>query len=277
LVTRSPSCLPAELEPILATIRQLESGRYDQPPNAGGASGAYQYIDSTWAGFGGYAQAWLAPAAVQDARAAQDVERVLTSYQRRVEVVPLWWYLPAAIDDSRLLDVVPAPWAGNRLTPRQYQQRWLAAYEQNRSRDSTAGARCGAADGVIAYALAQLGKPYLYGGAGPDTFDCSGLTMSAFASLGVALPHDSVLQATYGSPVLIDPAALRPGDLVFTFGDGVDLGHVGIALDRDRWVHAPHSGEVVRVAPLPWASVQAIRRLSQQPVATSASTSVAAL
>lgn len=121
---------------ILATIRQMESGNYSQPPNAGGASGAYQYIDSTWAtqataaGYGQYASqpAYLAPPSVQDAVAANNVQQILNQYHS-VSAVPLAWYYPAAIGNPALLNTVPDPQAGNTETPAQYAAAWLNVFD----------------------------------------------------------------------------------------------------------------------------------------------------
>jgi len=111
---------------------------------------------------------------------------------------------------------------------------------------------------VVDFARAQLGVPYVYGGASPDGWDCSGLTLAAYATVGVTLPHDAAAQARMGSPVKRED--VRPGDLIFHFGDGVENGHVGIAVDSDRWIVAPHTGDVVKEAPIPWDRVTAIRR-----------------
>jgi cell wall-associated NlpC family hydrolase len=85
---------------------------------------------------------------------------------------------------------------------------------------------------VVRFALAQLGKPYVWGGAGPGTYDCSGLTMAAWATVGVQLVHASSLQQTEG--VAVTAAQLMPGDLVLVPGSdspGPGLaGHVGIYL-----------------------------------------------
>ena len=92
-------------------------------------------------------------------------------------------------------------------------------------------------------ALQYLGVPYQWGGASPGTgFDCSGLVMYVYAQLGVQLPHFAAGQYSYGSPVARDQ--LQPGDLVFFDG----LSHVGIYIGANQLVHAPHSGDVVRIA-----------------------------
>ena len=93
-------------------------------------------------------------------------------------------------------------------------------------------------------ALSQLGTPYVWAGSQPGGFDCSGLVMWAFAQVGVALPHSSYAQYGYGVPVSRDQ--LEPGDLVFFDG----LGHVGIYIGGDQFVHAPHTGDVVKISSL---------------------------
>jgi cell wall-associated NlpC family hydrolase len=93
-------------------------------------------------------------------------------------------------------------------------------------------------------ALRYLGTPYSYGGASPAGFDCNGLTMFAFGRVGVALPHNT--NAIWGALPKVPRNRLRPGDMVFFNG----LGHMGIYIGRGRYVHAPHSGEVVEVARL---------------------------
>ena len=111
------------------TIRFVESGeRYDAPPNRGNASGAYQYIASTWNNFRGYPHAYLAPPEVQDERALADVQAILARWKGDVSMVPVIWYYPKAATDPVLMDQVPVPSAGNRLTVREYQHRWLNVY-----------------------------------------------------------------------------------------------------------------------------------------------------
>ena len=124
--------LADQVEVILATIRQLESGgRYDIGPNAAKASGAYQYIPSTWRNEGGYPHAYLAPPEIQDARARSDVERFMAMYGGDVSMVPVMWYYPRAASDPKWMDRVPNPAGGNRLTIREYQARWMALLAQN--------------------------------------------------------------------------------------------------------------------------------------------------
>ncbi len=98
---------------------------------------------------------------------------------------------------------------------------------------------------AVDFALAQLGDPYVYGAAGPDTWDCSGLTMAAWGAAGVYLPHSSSMQYSYGTPVAMSD--LQPGDLVFFYSP---ISHVAIYIGGGQVVHAPHTGDVVRIAPM---------------------------
>ena len=108
-----------------------------------------------------------------------------------------------------------------------------------------AAASSGAAAVAIKFALAQLGKPYSFAASGPGAYDCSGLTMAAWAAAGVSLPHFAESQYNYGTHVGRDQ--LRPGDLVFFYQP---IGHVGIYLGNGLMIHAPTTGDVVRIVPL---------------------------
>lgn len=120
---------PNNIEAILATIRYLESrGDYTLPPNRGNASGAYQFIESTWNGYAGFQHAYLAPPEIQDERATADVQRFLASWSNDVSMIPVLWYYPVASRNAALMDIVPKPAAGNVLTIREYQQRWLGVF-----------------------------------------------------------------------------------------------------------------------------------------------------
>jgi peptidoglycan DL-endopeptidase CwlO len=98
--------------------------------------------------------------------------------------------------------------------------------------------------GVVGIAMQYLGTPYVWGGASPGGFDCSGLVMYVYSQVGVSLPHSSYAQYGYGSPVA--RSDLQPGDLVFFDG----LGHVGIYVGGGSFIHAPHTGDVVKISSL---------------------------
>jgi cell wall-associated NlpC family hydrolase len=96
--------------------------------------------------------------------------------------------------------------------------------------------------GVVGIAMQYLGIPYVYGGSTPSGFDCSGFVMYVFAQVGVSLPHNAAAQYGYGMPVPRDQ--LQPGDLVFFNG----LGHDGIYIGGNQFIHSPHTGDVVKIS-----------------------------
>jgi cell wall-associated NlpC family hydrolase len=96
--------------------------------------------------------------------------------------------------------------------------------------------------GVVGIAMQDLGTPYVWAGASPSGFDCSGFVMYVFAQVGVSLPHSSYAQ--YGMGVPVSRSQLQPGDLVFFDG----LGHVGIYVGGNQFIHAPHTGDVVKIS-----------------------------
>ena len=98
--------------------------------------------------------------------------------------------------------------------------------------------------GVVGIAMSYLGVPYVWGGASPSGFDCSGFVMYVYAQVGISLPHNAAMQYGYGSPVSRDQ--LAAGDLVFFDG----LGHVGIYIGGGSFIHSPHSGDVVKISSL---------------------------
>jgi cell wall-associated NlpC family hydrolase len=103
----------------------------------------------------------------------------------------------------------------------------------------------GSASAVVAYARAQVGKPYCYGGAGPGCFDCSGLTMRAWQQAGVSLPHSSAAQYNVGRR--LSASELRPGDLIFYYSP---ISHVSIYIGGGQRISATHTGDYVRVQSL---------------------------
>ena len=98
--------------------------------------------------------------------------------------------------------------------------------------------------GVVGIAMQYLGVPYVWGGASPSGFDCSGFSMYVYAKMGVSLPHHAASQYGLGTPVSKDQ--LQAGDLVFFNG----LGHMGIYIGGGQFIHAPHSGDVVKISSL---------------------------
>jgi len=108
-----------------------------------------------------------------------------------------------------------------------------------------------AAQKAISVALSEVGKPYVYGAEGPNSFDCSGLTQYAAAAAGVSIPRTSEEQ--YQDLPKVNPADIQPGDLIFPAAefDNGSPGHVMIYIGNGECVEAPHTGEDVKITPLP--------------------------
>jgi cell wall-associated NlpC family hydrolase len=98
--------------------------------------------------------------------------------------------------------------------------------------------------GVVGIAMRYLGVPYVWGGSSPAGFDCSGFVAYVYGQVGVSLPHYTGAQWNVGVPV--SRSDLQPGDLVFFDG----LGHVGLYIGGDQFIHAPHTGTVVQISSL---------------------------
>jgi cell wall-associated NlpC family hydrolase len=115
-----------------------------------------------------------------------------------------------------------------------------------------------AAQTAVDTAMAQRGKPYVWAAAGPGSFDCSGLVQYAYKAAGISLPHSSLQQSTMGKAV--SRSDLQPGDLVFFYSP---VSHVGIYIGNGQMVHAPTSGDVVKVAGIDAVGgITAMRRIA---------------
>lgn len=175
-----------DVDHILATIRAMESGgNYTARNKTSTASGAYQYLDSTWNGFGGYAHAYQAPPAVQDARARSDVTRILAAHPNDITAVPQFWYYPAGYGHPNL---VPP---GNSLSIGAYVSRWMAKYNSIGSGSASAPAPA-------------LGSTSTGSGTQLASFDLakSGTDPNAPAALNVLRSLDGVLNSGGGLSLL---------------------------------------------------------------------------
>jgi cell wall-associated NlpC family hydrolase len=224
---------------ILAGIGKVECNDGQDPDpsctqegavNYAGAGGPMQFLASTWATYGvsasghGPPDRWNPADAIFSAArylkangAPKELQRAIFAYNHSQEYVE---------------EVL----------------RWAATYEHQAT--PTAGPASGAAGAALAFALSQLGVPYVFGGEGPGGYDCSGLVQAAYRTAGIDLPRTAQEQYEAG-PHLPNGAQLQPGDLVF-FGQGPsDVTHVGIVVRPGEMVDAPHTGTVVRTEPYP--------------------------
>lgn len=121
----------------------------------------------------------------------------------------------------------------------------LAERQQEREAEKAAEESAETASSAVSYAMAQVGKAYVWGASGPSAFDCSGLTMAAWATQGVSLPHNSGAQYASGTPV--SESELQPGDLVFYYSP---ISHVGLYVGDGQVVNALNPGSGVQVSGL---------------------------
>lgn len=217
---------------VLAAIGKIESdhGRSNAPgvhrgENNAGAGGPMQFLASTWSAYG------------VDA----DHDGVANRYDFTDAVYGAAHFLCAhgAGNPARLANAV---FAYN------HDDRYVSAVLQQASVYAGSSAVGTSAAAAIEFAYGQLGKPYQWGAAGPDSFDCSGLTYAAYERAGVRMPRTAEQQ--WLALPHVDLGDLQPGDLVF-FNPGEFVpglpGHVGIYVGDGNMIDAPHSGSVVGV------------------------------
>jgi peptidoglycan DL-endopeptidase CwlO len=179
-------------------------------------------------------EAQLKLAAAEQERVVADLAARKASIQSRLA------------ERRQLLSTIKDQIAEIQAAEARQQERLQAQAEQRLATSGSGGAGGnpppGRYGGVVGVAMQYLGVPYRWGGASPSGFDCSGFTMYVFAQVGVSLPHNAAMQYGYGSPV--SRANLQPGDLVFFNG----LGHVGIYIGGNQFIHSPHTGDVVKIS-----------------------------
>ena len=177
-------------------------------------------------------------------RAAAEQERVVSDLAARKASIQ-----SKLAERRQLLSSIKDQIAEIQAAEARAQERLQAEAEQRLSSGSSGGGAGGNPPpgqygGVVGIAMQYLGVPYVWGGASPSGFDCSGFVMYVYAQVGVSLPHNAAMQYGYGSPV--SRANLQPGDLVFFNG----LGHNGIYIGGNQFIHSPHTGDVVKISPL---------------------------
>jgi cell wall-associated NlpC family hydrolase len=184
--------------------------------------------------------------ATQQAKAIQALQASLKAQQKTLDAM--------AAQQEALLKASQAQIAADNAKAAARAAQVAAAARSNRSIIRAAAPRAvapapvvpvsadGRAAAAIRYAYAQLGKPYRYGGAGPNSFDCSGLTMRAWQAAGVSISHNAAAQ--FASTPHVSRSQLQPGDLVY-FGHPIH--HVGIYIGGGNMIEAPYTGANVRI------------------------------
>lgn len=216
-----------------------DGGRWDGDTEYDAAVGVTQHLPANWADYGvnPIDDAEPNPHNVYHSVASTSVELCNSAGGQPVDFTnesdlrdalyrynPAWWYVDDVMAEIEHYDSLP-------VTP-----------------SAEGGSEAGHA--AVAWAMDQLGKPYLWGGQGPDAFDCSGLTMKAWEAAGVSIRRVTTDQYNHGTRV--DASDLQPGDLLFY--DTSDLGapgapptHVTLYAGDGKMVNAPSSGQVIRV------------------------------
>ena len=156
-----------------------------------------------------------------------DLQSQIAEYQALFERL-------SAQEQAAVAEGEPRPAPAGRSAPR-----------PRRSRADPIVANSQAAQIAVDTAMAQRGKPYVWAASGPGSFDCSGLVQYAYAAAGIDLPHSSRLQAGMGRPVSRNE--LQPGDLVAFYSP---ISHIGIYIGNGQMVHAPSTGDVVKISPI---------------------------
>lgn len=185
------------------------------------------------------------------AAAAQAIETIAEKKTYIESEIPKLEAQLAALSEQER-QALEASQGGNTEAAQQAAANPQAAQQVEQS--AAPAAASGSAATVVSWAMSQRGKPYVWGGEGPNGFDCSGLTKMAYQQIGISLPHSSSAQRGFGSSVSL--SALQPGDLVFA------PGHVAIYIGNGTVVHAPTFGSPVRTMPMEYMSFSSARRLA---------------
>ncbi|NMH98918.1 C40 family peptidase [Pseudonocardia acidicola] len=194
-------------------------------------------------------QGWGSPSQVTDPIYSTRI------FIQRLLQVPGWDQLPVTVaaqtvQRSAFPDAY-AKWEG--LATQLVEQLANVVPSPARCAPSAATLPAGAVRTAISFALGEVGKPYVWGATGPNTYDCSGLMLRAFQAAGIELPRVSRDQFNAGGHVPVRDA--QPGDLLFYATDPSDpstIHHVMLYMGDGQMVEAPYSGESVRVQPVPW-------------------------
>ncbi|HET9075503.1 MAG TPA: NlpC/P60 family protein [Acidimicrobiales bacterium] len=233
------------------------------PAPGAGPAGAYAatYAESTFTPYGVLVRSADAASAYRrtSAAATSAQRRAVTEESRRTQDLAA-----LAAQVARLRAEVQsaaagaaAALAGDRLTLAQQARTELSGSRLDFPPAAPLPAPVPTTGVALTWAFAELGKPYVWGATGPDSFDCSGLTQFVWHQAGVDIPRVAADQDAWTVPVPL--SQLLPGDLVF-FGT-TDIHHVGIYIGSGLMINAPHTGDVVRVSSIWWSDLAGFGRV----------------
>ncbi|MEU4283544.1 NlpC/P60 family protein [Nocardiopsis dassonvillei] len=222
-----------------------DDGRWDGDTEFDAAVGATQHLPANWSDYGvdGNGDGEANPHNVYDAVASTAVELCASHPENTVDFTDrgqlaeaLFRYNPWDVYVDEVMAEIDA---------------YTAEYPDSGIGGAGPGSAAGRA--AVAWALEQVGKPYVWGGTGPDAFDCSGLTMKAWEAVGVAIPRVTTDQYHTGTRVPL--AEVQPGDLLFydttdTGAPGPAPSHVTMYVGDGQMINAPSSGQTVRMEPV---------------------------
>jgi cell wall-associated NlpC family hydrolase len=246
--------------PVLAGIGKVECDHGQDPnpacsqpggTNSTGAGGPMQFLASTWQTYGISASVTGRPDRWNPADAIFSAANLLRQNGAPAQLEQAIF----AYNHSQAYVQQVLAWAGLYATE----------YGGPGSTDATVATPSSAARQAVAFALAQLGVPYVWAGESSAGFDCSGLVQAAYAAAGIQLPR--VAQAQYQATAqnTIPLGKVRPGDLVFFGASPSAITHVGIVLGHGEMVDAPHPGALVRIESYDWPDLLAATRPSGAP------------
>ncbi len=221
--------VPAYGEVVAVATAMQESRLLDLPGGTADSLGLFQQRPS---------QGWGTPAQIMDPVFASG------QFYTHLVAVPGWQHLPL----TQAAQAVQRSAHPGAYAQWQTQATDVAAQVSGQCQPPSAAPSRAAAT-AIAFARAQLGKPYLFGGTGPNAFDCSGLVMMAYRAAGINIPRTSQEQWAWGPRV--PPSQVQPGDLVFFAGaDGTPTspGHVGLVIGHNLMIEAYATGFPVRIS-----------------------------
>lgn len=243
-----------EMAAVLATIRTIESGNnYEAKAKGSSASGAYQFTNPTWNDYGGYPTAMSAPPAVQDAKATEHAQAILDANGGDVSLIPVVWYI-GHVPNGAEWDTVPVPGAGNVLTPREYQAKWLGEYDKHSASgggEGSAGSTVGCGYEIPAGATQLRAREISWGGYSNGHIPYEAMRYSehsgymyppaseAWDALWAAADADGLNVDGWSYRSFEDQAALDQGDNPFAAAPGGSNHGWGLAIDVEVLAPGP--------------------------------------